>query len=63
MADFKDDFEESDEQELTALINRFEDMLKKGETLFFDAHELEEIVEHYIDLNSPSKLSKLLILH
>ncbi len=41
-----------EENELLESIRRFEEMQKKNVQYFFDAHELEEIINYYFDLNN-----------
>lgn len=46
-----------DEDELMESIRRFEEMQKKKMQFFFDAYELEEIINYYFDLNNYAQAS------
>jgi len=37
--------------DLKAIIGRFENMLKRVKNFFFDVHEFEKIIDHYLDTN------------
>ncbi len=39
------------EKEMKKLIVRFETMLSKGLSVFFDVENLENIIDYYIELN------------
>ncbi len=45
----KDYFQE--DRELQEIINRFENMLNQVGASFFDVHEFERIIDHYLDTN------------
>jgi tetratricopeptide (TPR) repeat protein len=46
-----------DEDELLESIRRFEEMQKNNIKYFFDAHQLEDIINYYFDLNNYSQAS------
>ena len=46
-----------DDYEIQELINRFENQLESGMPLFFDADELNIILEHYVQQNDISKIN------
>ena len=49
----KDFFQE--DGDLQEILGRFENMLNKLEAYFFDVHEFERIIDHYLDTNHFSK--------
>lgn len=46
-----------DDYEIQELINRFENQLESGMPLFFDADELNIIIEHYVQKNDIPKIN------
>src|SRR4030065_497476 len=44
-----------DDDEVLGPVRRFEDMTRKKEKYFFDVHELEGVINYYIDCNNFSK--------
>jgi tetratricopeptide (TPR) repeat protein len=48
MSGFHDDAEGQDDKEFEKNLKRFEDMLANGETYFFDADDIEEIIDYYL---------------
>lgn len=53
------DFNETD---LKALVERFEDMLKKNGSVFFDVEDLEDIIDFYLDNQNATKSRKAIDL-
>lgn len=47
--------EESSKPELSLELQRFEEMLNKGQQVYFDPEVFEEIIDHYIDHNEYKK--------
>ena len=46
-----------DDYEIQELIKKFEDQLESGMTMFFDADELNIIMEHYVQQNDIEKIN------
>ena len=46
-----------DDYEIQELIKKFEDQLESGMTMFFDADELNIIIEHYVQQNDIEKIN------
>lgn len=44
-----------DEDEILRTVRRFEDMLRENTRYFFDVHELEGLINYFIDSNNFSK--------
>ena len=50
-----EDFSENEENEVSELVFRFEQMLRNDNSLFFDVEEYEEIIDYYLDINDLKK--------
>lgn len=48
---YRDDFEDE-------LVHRYEEMLKKEKQFFFDVHEFEDIIDHYLENEQFKKASR-----
>lgn len=46
-----------DEDEILKTVRRFEDMMRENSNYFFDVHELEGLINYFIDSNNFSKAS------
>ena len=55
MGNANEGFEERSDSDIDDLVRRFERMLESESSAFFDGHELEEIVEYYIDGNNSKR--------
>ncbi len=55
-----EDFEMMGENQVNDLVNRFESMLKNSDQLYFDAEELEVIIDHYFDIQDTAQAEKAL---
>jgi len=53
-----EEFEYYSEEMLKELINRFQNMLESGKSLFFDIDELSAIIDHYFEQGSLDLLKK-----
>jgi tetratricopeptide (TPR) repeat protein len=48
----------SDDQELRDTVRQFEQMLRDGRYVFFDAHQFETIIDYYLDVNNTTQALK-----
>lgn len=56
MQQMEDDFDSyNDETDYTASLDRFEKMLRAGQSYFFDVEEFEVLVDHYLDKSDINK--------
>ena len=51
-----------DDYEIQELINKFESQLESGMPLFFDADELNIILEHYVQKNDIPKINIIAVI-
>ena len=54
---FDDDSFMDDDMEVNELVNRFESMVKDHRSCYFDADELNVLVEHYLHVNNVKKVN------
>ena len=52
---FDDDNFLDDDMDVKELVNRFEEMVKQHQSCYFDADELNVILEHYLQQNNIKK--------
>lgn len=55
-----EDFEFYSEEELSALIERFQSMMEANQSFFFDIDELDAIIDHYFESGNLELLNKAL---
>jgi tetratricopeptide (TPR) repeat protein len=48
---YEEDWSYQDEQERLELVRRFEDMIARNESYFFDTEEFEALIEYYLERN------------
>ncbi|MFO8053712.1 MAG: tetratricopeptide repeat protein [Bacteroidales bacterium] len=58
----KNEWEYWNDNERNALIDLFEQMLKRGDTLFFDVDDFVSIIDHYMDMAS-LEMAKVALKH
>ncbi|TXC77084.1 tetratricopeptide repeat protein [Luteibaculum oceani] len=57
---YSDDFNQADE--LQSILNRFEDMLRNREEVFFDVEEIELMVDHFIENQNNNRAKKAIAI-
>lgn len=60
---FEDGLNSQEESKINHLINRFNEMLESGQCSYFDSHEIEKIIDYFIENVNKSKLRKAFDLY
>ena len=60
---FEDGLNSQEVSKINHLINRFNEMLESGQCSYFDSHEIEKIIDYFIENVNKSKLRKAFDLY
>ena len=60
---FEDGLNSQEESKINHLINRFNEMLESGQYSYFDSHEIEKIIDYYIENVNKAKIRDAFYLY
>lgn len=60
---FEDGLNSQEESKINNLINRFNEMLESGQHSYFDSHEIEKIIDYYIENVNKAKIRDAFYLY